>query len=476
MGVEERQGVLGRGEAIAAVGEELAGAPQIAGREMVERDRHLNHPLQRLPYVARGVLPDDFEDLVHLEEEPRIPQGRRAYEGAVDGVGPSERMAAIGVRRGEGVRGVGADAGLVRGVHGEQGGRAALDEVHARQAFERRRVERGVVRGEPAERRACVVVVERIDGEPRERVAQWQRKHDVGRARAVCYTHDTVSLVYTATAGVRHHELDAWGRVYPAAHLRNLAELAVTASTAAGFGAPWYDALGAHWIVRRTTACFHGRVGRDDTCELRTWVADFRRVRSRRCYEIRVAGRPMVEAESDWVLVDVATGRPRRIPEEVERAFGAPSGADSAPRAPWDATVPPVSAQRTTAAVRFSDVDSIGHVNNAAYLDVLMDAALGPLARAGWGIARLGAAGLAPFVAACDVEYLEGAVWGESLEVTTWMVPASRGFEVVQHLGRAGAPSVLVRARTRWQWHATGGEVVDAPQDLAETLVALAAA
>jgi acyl-CoA thioester hydrolase len=285
-----------------------------------------------------------------------------------------------------------------------------------------------------------------------------------------------VSLVYTATAGVRHHELDAWGRVYPAAHLRNLAELAVVASAAAGFGAGWYDALGAHWIVRRTRARFHGRVGRDDTCELRTWVADFRRVRSRRCYEIRVGGRAMVEAESDWVLVDVATGRPRRIPEEVERAFGAPSGADSTPRAAWDATVPPVAAQRTAAAVRFSDVDSIGHVNNAAYLDVLMDAALGPLARAGWGLDRLGAAGLAPFVSACDIEYLDGAVWGDALSVTTWMAPAERGFEVVQHLDRADAGDVLVRARTRWEWHAGGGEAVDAPRDLADALVALAAA
>ena len=51
--------------------------------------------------------------------------------------------------------------------------------------------------------------------------------------------------------------------------------------------------------------------------------------------------------------------------------------------------MPPVAAQRTAAAVRFSDVDSIGHVNNAAYLDVLMDAALGPLARAGWDAATL---------------------------------------------------------------------------------------
>lgn len=284
-------------------------------------------------------------------------------------------------------------------------------------------------------------------------------------------------LVYTATVGVRHHELDAWGRVCPAAHLRTVAEIAVDASTAAGFGPAWYDALGAHWIVRRTRARFHRPVGRDATCVVKTWVADFRRVRSRRCYEIRVDEALAVEAESDWVLIDVASGRPRRIPPDVERAFDAPSGAASTPRDDWDATLPPVTPLRTAAAVRFTDLDALGHVNNAAYMDVLVEAALAPLARAGWGVERLGARGLAPFVAACDVEYLDAVVWGNPFEVTTWMAPAPRGFEVVQHLGPAGTDAPSVRARTRWEWHAlASGESVDAPADLARALDTLAAA
>ena len=284
-------------------------------------------------------------------------------------------------------------------------------------------------------------------------------------------------LVYTATVAVRHHELDAWGRVYPATHLRTVAEVAVQASAAAGFDPAWYDALGAHWIVRRTLARFHRPVGRDATCVVKTWVADFRRVRSRRCYEIRVGDALAVEAESDWVLIDVATGRPRRIPADVERTFDAPSGAASAPRDGWDETLPPVTPLRTAAAVRFTDLDALGHVNNAAYLDVLGEAVLTPLARAGWGVEGLGACGLAPFVAACDLEYLDPVVWGGALEVTTWMAPVPRGFEVVQHLGPAGAKTPSLRARTRWEWHAlASGDPVDAPADLSRALAALAAA
>jgi acyl-CoA thioester hydrolase len=286
-----------------------------------------------------------------------------------------------------------------------------------------------------------------------------------------------VPLVYTATAAVRHHELDAWGRVYPAAHLRNVAEVAVAASTDAGFGPSWYAARGVHWIVRRTIAQFHQAVGRDATCTLRTWVADFRRVRSRRCYEVRVADALVVTAESDWVLIDVATGRPRRIPDEVERVFDAPSGTASTPRAAWDHTLPPVTPIRTTAAVRFTDLDSLGHVNNAAYVDVLTEAALAPLAQVGWGVERLEAAGVAPFVAAVDIEYLEAALWGAPLAVTTWMAPVTRGFEVVQHLGRTAEEQPLVRARTRWEWNViAGGGAIEPPDDLARALDALVAA
>jgi acyl-CoA thioester hydrolase len=286
-----------------------------------------------------------------------------------------------------------------------------------------------------------------------------------------------VPLVYTAAVAVRHYELDAWGRVYPAAHLRNVAEVAVEASTAAGFSAQWYAALGAQWIVRQTTATFHRAVGRDARCTLRTWVADFRRVRSRRCYEVHADGVLAVEAESDWVLIDVATGRPRRIPVEVERTFDVPSGVASAVRARSDATVPPVTPLRTPAAFRFTDLDSLGHVNNAAYLDVLMEAALAPLARLGWGVNRLGAAGVAPFVSSCDVEYLEAVRWGEPLEVTTWMTPAPRGLEVVQHLGRGAGADPHLRARTRWAWQAVaGGGSIEPPADLARALEALAAA
>ena len=59
--------------------------------------------------------------------------------------------------------------------------------------------------------------------------------------------------VYTARLRVRHHEVDAYGFLYPAVYLRYLAQTAIDASNAAGFDAAWYAATGAGWIIRRST-------------------------------------------------------------------------------------------------------------------------------------------------------------------------------------------------------------------------------
>jgi len=52
-----------------------------------------------------------------------------------------------------------------------------------------------------------------------------------------------------------------------------------------------------------------------------TWVADFRRVRSLRRYQfLRQSGNVLLaRGETDWVFVDIASGRPRMVPEELTR-------------------------------------------------------------------------------------------------------------------------------------------------------------
>lgn len=276
--------------------------------------------------------------------------------------------------------------------------------------------------------------------------------------------------VYTGRVRASHHELDAFGRVYPAVYLRHLAAVAVDASTAAGFDGRWYAANGVHWIVRRTTFTVHAPATIGTELVIRTWVEDFRRVRSQRRYEMRTGGdTPVLDAVTDWVLVESASGKLRRIPEEMERAFGVVP--DAAPaRSPWAAPAP-IDVLRATYPVRYTDLDSLMHVNNAAYLDVLFQAALDALDASGWGLGVLLAAGAVPLWVAGDVEYLDAARFGDRLSIATWFTPAAATLGVHQRLARESDDRPLVQCTSTWSWRDPATRaVVPTPAGLGDAL------
>ena len=88
-------------------------------------------------------------------------------------------------------------------------------------------------------------------------------------------------------------------------------------------GIPPMQAAGATWVVRSHTIEYLRPAFAGDRLEVRTWVANLRRVRSLRCYRfVRLSdGKLLVKGETDWVFVDAATGAPRLIPGEVARIF-----------------------------------------------------------------------------------------------------------------------------------------------------------
>ena len=278
-----------------------------------------------------------------------------------------------------------------------------------------------------------------------------------------------MSHVYNARVRVCHGDLDAFGRAHPSAYLRHLAQVAIDASTAVGFDAAWYESARAHWLVRRSTFAVTRPSRADTTLAVRTWVEDFRRVRSRRRYEVSGPGDvPALTAVTDWVFVDLATGRPRRVPAEMETRFGVTTPA-ATPRPPWHVPPAPPTPGRARHRVRWIELDALGHMNNAAYLDVLMQGALDVLHDLGWPIERLTAAGNAPWVAQGDIEYLDEVRAGDSLETTTWFGGKGDGLDVYQTAMRVADERPVARAKTTWCW---GHVRTDAPAPVPHGLAA----
>jgi acyl-CoA thioester hydrolase len=293
----------------------------------------------------------------------------------------------------------------------------------------------------------------------------------------VCYQAGVVPPVYTAQVTVRHDELDRFGRVHPAVYLRYLAHAAVEASTAAGYDAAWYAAAGSMWLVRRSTFELADPARVDERLAIRTWVEDFRRVRSHRRYVVHgTDGRLCMEALTDWVYVDARSGRPRRVPPDLEAAFGA-AGVAAGERESWNAPPPPAAPALGSHRVRACEVDTIGHANNAVYLDVAAQATLDVIEDAGWSLDRMIESGGVPVVRRADLEYLEGARYGDRLEIATWFAPSAGALEAHQRIARPAAERPLVRVATRWEWtDPAGAAAVEPPPNLLAALRPLLAA
>jgi len=83
------------------------------------------------------------------------------------------------------------------------------------------------------------------------------------------------------------------------------------------------QALGATWVVRSHSVVYLQPAFEGELIEVRTWVANLRRVRSLRRYEFaRVSdGKILVTGETDWVFVDVGSGRLLAIPAGIAVLF-----------------------------------------------------------------------------------------------------------------------------------------------------------
>ena len=262
-------------------------------------------------------------------------------------------------------------------------------------------------------------------------------------------------LAHLRTFRVRHYECDAYGHVNYANYLRYMQETAFDATAAAGYDLARYEAMGQGWLIRETALEVLRPLHYGDSVQVKTYVADFRRVRSRRAYELRMAGSGewVARAHTDWVLMDHSARRPALIPREMMVAFfpeGPPESAPPRPRFP-PAPPPPPDVFRLRRRVEWRDIDTAQHVNNAVYLAYLEDCELEAAAAHGWPPSRMQAEGFA--VAACRhrIEYLQPAVLGDELELTAWASGVKQATGA-RHgtVRRVSDGALLARARSQW--------------------------
>ena len=178
---------------------------------------------------------------------------------------------------------------------------------------------------------------------------------------------------FSAVYRVRFDESDASGALRASAHLRYVQDIAWRHSTAAGFDMAWYASQNRFWLVRYLELWVLAAVPYGGEVEVSTEVVITRRAWARRVSEFHLPGGQLAAtARVDWIMTN-GQGSAARIPAAMAAAFPVTAPGDSPGRVQL-ADSPVEMAPTVTAVVRRSELDPMGHMNNAAYLDHLEEA------------------------------------------------------------------------------------------------------
>jgi acyl-CoA thioester hydrolase len=128
--------------------------------------------------------------------------------------------------------------------------------------------------------------------------------------------------IYTHEFIVSEGTLDENGHANNVAYVQWMQDIAVLHSRDAGCTRAT-QAAGATWVVRSHQIEYFHPAFLGDTLSILTWVVNFRRAISLRRYTfIKQKDKSVLaKGETNWVFVDVKTGRPITIPEEVRKTF-----------------------------------------------------------------------------------------------------------------------------------------------------------
>lgn len=182
---------------------------------------------------------------------------------------------------------------------------------------------------------------------------------------------------YIMESEVPCYDVDSNMDLKPAAFMDMAQEIAYQAATAFGFG---YDALqteGKAWVLSRMHFDFMRHPKWREAVKLSTWHKGPYGPFYLRDFTLESPeGEMLVRGTSSWVIIDVANRTMCRTAEVMEMVPEDTVCHDNAIERPADKVVMPRGVTPEPAGVHkveFSDVDLLGHTNNARYVVWAMD-------------------------------------------------------------------------------------------------------
>lgn len=131
-----------------------------------------------------------------------------------------------------------------------------------------------------------------------------------------------MAKLFSIEFSVSEAELDENQHVNNVVYVQWMQDVAIAHASDVGSTA-MLGQLGATWVARSHQILYLKPAFAGDRIRLTTWITSLRKARSLRKYQFLRLDDDQVLAtgETEWVFIDVTTGRPRSVPQTVARCF-----------------------------------------------------------------------------------------------------------------------------------------------------------
>lgn len=156
-----------------------------------------------------------------------------------------------------------------------------------------------------------------------------------------------------------------------------LNESAILHSEMVGFNASYMLKNNCAWILNKFSIQLNDFPKFRDEVRIITWSREIHIIKAYRDFEIYAGQNFIGRASSLWVFTDLKTKKPRRIPVEVKNMYGEEK--ISCGINPDDINYNTDDLKKSEIreyTIRFTDIDTNGHMNNTAFFNLLENALL----------------------------------------------------------------------------------------------------
>ena len=129
--------------------------------------------------------------------------------------------------------------------------------------------------------------------------------------------------IYTQQIVVGQDDIDMQRRVSNLRYVAWMQDVAVAHSAVCGWPMERYESIGQGWVVRQHTITYKRPAFLGDVITAATWIGSYASRRSTRRYIFwNTAEKTLLaEAETKWVFIDMASGKPVSVPAELQASF-----------------------------------------------------------------------------------------------------------------------------------------------------------